>query len=636
MEDVVEEFNKLQQMGTVEEFLGKFEDLKAHMLIRNSVLNESHFLSSFMGALKGEIRYAVKLFKPTTLSSSIEQARLQEKALEVLQIKDKLGAKFSPSHANSATARTSATPNHAPATFPNTRNNNHPASRNNTYRLSPEMYEYMKAKLLCFKCGEKYTPGHRCHNRQLNCIVGEHEEPVETINEANDLHNVMIEGDIQQEVLEAVCLSALSGNSSGVNSILVRGIIKHRNLTILVDSGSTHSFIVEQVVKDTGYVPHYSSPMKVTVADGNYVMCHTICIAFSWKMQGKPFKEDLIIIKLGGCDIVLGNDWIKKYNPTKFEHEKRCVTIGRKEIRQCYMPSLKKGESFIQSREGGCAYSRSVEPKEELEKQVKEMFFNQIIQQSQSPFSSPALLVKKKDDDLLDELHGSEIFSKVDLRAGYHQIRMKAEDVHKTAFRTHMGHYEFKVIPFGLTNASATFQALMNQVFQPFLRRFVLVFFDDILIYSKSLEDHVKHLSTVFKTLKKHSLYAKRSKCLFGQSKVEYLGHVITAEGVTINPDKVLAMVNWPRPTTVKALRGFLGLTGYYRKYVANYRAVCRLLTDLLKKDSFIWSPEGEAAFEALKRAMSATLVLALPDYTKEFVIETDTCHSGIGVVLMQ
>ncbi|KAL0439149.1 UNVERIFIED_CONTAM: Retrovirus-related Pol polyprotein from transposon.6 [Sesamum latifolium] len=205
----------------------------------------------------------------------------------------------------------------------------------------------------------------------------------------------------------------------------------------------------------------------------------------------------------------------------------------------------------------------------------------------------------------------------LDLRSGYFQIRMATEDVPKTNFVTHHGHCEFLVMPFGLCNAPSTFQSLMNVVFAPYLKKFILVFFYDILVYSKDWKDHLVQLQVTLELLRKHQLFAKRSKCDFGKETIEYLGHIISKDGVSTNPSKIECMQNWPQPKTLKELRGFMGLTEYYRKFIKRYGVLSKPLTELLKKDNFSWTPLTSNAFNNLKQAMTSAPVLALPDFTK-------------------
>ena len=205
-------------------------------------------------------------------------------------------------------------------------------------------------------------------------------------------------------------------------------------------------------------------------------------------------------------------------------------------------------------------------------------------------------------EDLFDQLKGAGVFSKIDLRSGYYQLRVKDIDVPKTTFRTRYGHYEFLVMPFGLTNAPTAFMDLMNRVFRPYLDQFVVVFIDDILVYSRDEQEHEQHLKIVLQTLREKKLYAKLSKCDFWLKEISFLGHIVSAEGIRVDPVKIEAVVNWKPPQSVTEVRSFLGLAGYYRRFVKGFSVIASPLTKLLRKGvMFEWSNKCQNSFEQLK-----------------------------------
>ena len=299
----------------------------------------------------------------------------------------------------------------------------------------------------------------------------------------------------------------------------------------------------------------------------------------------------------------------------------------------------------------------------ELQRQVEELLVKGYVKESMSPRAVPVILVPKKDgswrmcvdcrainnitvkyrhpiprlDDMLDELHGSCVFSKIDLKSGYHQIRMKEGDEWKTAFKTKYGLYEWLVMPFGLTNAPSTFMRLMNHVLRPFIGKFVVVYFDDILIYSKSLHDHVSHLNSVLDVLRKEKLYANLKKCTFCTDKLVFLGFVVSAKGIEVDEEKIKAIQEWPTPSNLSNVRSFHGLASFYRRFVKDFSTIVAPLTEVIKKNvAFKWSEEQEKAFQLIKHKLTHAPLLALPNFSKTFEIECDASGVGIGAVLMQ
>lgn len=307
-------------------------------------------------------------------------------------------------------------------------------------------------------------------------------------------------------------------------------------------------------------------------------------------------------------------------------------------------------------------YRCNPEETKEMQKQIDELMERGYVRESMSPCAVPTLLVPKKDgtwrmcidsravnnitikyrfpiprlDDLLDELSGAKLFSKIDLRSGYHQIRMREGDEWKTAFKTKHGLYEWLVMPFGLTNAPSTFMRLMNEVFRPFIGKFVVVYLDDILVYSGGEDEHLGHLRQVFEALQKQKLYAKLEKCDFMQQEIGFLGYIVTNKGIKVDPKKVEAIASWPTPTTVTQVRSFHGLASFYRRFIKKFSTIMSPITECTKHGKFTWTQQAQKVFELMKEKMCNAPILALPDFAQPFEVECDASGTGIGAVLTQ
>lgn len=576
-----------------------------------------------------------------------------------------------------------------------------------------------RAKGLCYRCDDRWSIGHKCKRKELSVLLaceGEEDEPLTSPPSplSEDLTEV---GTVSP--LPEISLNSVMGLTSP-RTMKLMGKIGGQGVVVMVDPGATHNFISREAVDKLG-VPILPSPdFGVSLGTGDSVMGTGICKSVVLEVQGVVIVENFLPLDLGNSDLILGIQWLEKLGTMTLKGD---ASLGRSGISlKAMLRSLRKeGHGFLvefnllqaptvqgnedtqpgkeipeflkgvldeykgvfnmpvglppkRSHDHAVVLKEGTDPvnvrpyrypqvqKQEIEALISDMLKAGIIQPSTSPFSSPVLLVKKRDgswrfcvdyralnkvtipdkypipiiDELLEELNGAAYFTKLDLKSGYHQVRMREEDVPKTAFRTHEGHYEFLVLPFGLTNGPATFQAIMNEVFRPYLRKFVLVFFDDILVFSRSKEEHVGHVKVVLQLLAQHQLYVNSKKCEFGAAQVAYLGHKISKSGVEVDFSKVQSMIDWPTPRNVKELRGFLCLTGYYRKFIRGYAKIANPLTNQLKRDKYSWTEQATQAFNTLKQAMIQAPILALPDFEKVFVIETDASGFGVGAVLLQ
>ncbi|GJS26720.1 putative reverse transcriptase domain-containing protein [Tanacetum coccineum] len=460
----------------------------------------------------------------------------------------------------------------------------------------------------------------RCFTGYKSVATGANAQPVWTCYDCGEQGHTRnrCPKKVKQEEAREVCGRAYAikdAEPQGPNVVTGTFPLNNRYAFVLFDSGSDRTFVDTRFSSMLDIDPvKIRASYEVELADGRVVSTNTVLKGCTLRLVNHIFEIDLMLIELGTFDVIISMDWLVKHDAIIVCGEKVIhITYGNKMliVESDKGVSRLKVISCIKARKLGLPPPRQVEFRIDLVPRVAPVAEKRFIRPSSSPWGASVLFVKKKDgsfrmcidyrelnkltvknrypllriDDLFDQLQGSSVYSKIDLRLGYHQLRIKEDDISITAFRTRYGHFEFQVMPFGLTNAPAVFMDLMNRVCKPYLDKFVIVFIDDILVYYKDEEEHGKHLKIILELLKKERLYAKFSKCDFWLDSVQFLGHVIDRSGVHVDPAKIKAIKSWAAPTTPTEVRQFLGLAGYYRRFIEGFSLISKPLTKLTQKN---------------------------------------------------
>ncbi|XP_071933783.1 uncharacterized protein [Coffea arabica] len=465
------------------------------------------------------------------------------------------------------------------------------------------------------------------------------------------------------------------------SSEVVEGTIPvfHRLAKLLIDPGPTHSFVNPAFMCGIAVNPvklPYDLEVRTPIGDQSLItnMIYKNCEI--WVGERK-LVGDLISLDLKGYNVIIGMDLLARYN-AQLNCKTKVVEFSipgeatlRLDIRDrlassALVSGIRARKLLSKAAQGYLAFLintlgdkvkledvlvvnefpdvfpdelKSMPPEREIEFKIDldgslRLFIdyrglNDVTVKNKYPL--PHI------DELFDQLQGTVIFSKLDLRQGYYQLRIRQEDIPKTTFNSRYGHFEFAVMPFSLTNAPAAFMDLMHRVFKPYLDQFIVAFIDDILVYSKTREDHERHLRIVLQTLREYQLYAKFSKCEFWLEQISFLGHIVTKDGISVDLVKIEAVSEWKRPETPTEVHSFLGLGGYYRRFIKDFSKLAGPLTDLTKKHGqFVWDSKCEASFRVLKKQLTSAPILVLPNGRDSFTVYTDASREGLGCVLMQ